>query len=158
MRLNGTNAYSPVTLGEKNTVPDRVQVLRVGKFQHPSYGKFEITQQTLSEMKSNFDKRVRGIDVSFDYYHASDEDASAWVKELVLEENGTQLWAIVDWTPKAEQKLAERELRYFSPDFSFSWKDPESGVVHKNVLFGGGLTNRPFVKEMMAIVADEKLN
>jgi phage I-like protein len=76
---------------------------------------------------------------------------------LELSDDGKTLWADdVDWTPKAEKKLSERELRYFSPDFAFSWTDPESGKVHKNVLFGGGLTNRPFVKEMQPIVADEK--
>jgi len=156
MRLNQTSAFSPLKLGEGNKVPNEVQVLRVGKFKHPSYGDFEITTQVLSEMKTNFDKKIRGIDMAFDYYHASDKDASAWVQALELRENGTELWAVqVDWTPKASQKLSERELRYFSPDFAFKWQDPESGTIYKNVLFGGGLTNRPFVKEMQAIVADE---
>lgn len=156
MRLNGTSAYTTVKLGEGNQVPRTVQILRVGKFNHPEYGFFEITTQTLSEMKANFDNRVRGIDVSFDYYHDSNNDASAWVKNLELREGGLELWAEVDWTPQATQKLADRELRYFSPDFAFTWADPETGTAYKNVLFGGGLTNRPFVKEMKAIVADEK--
>lgn len=155
MRINRTNVVSTINLAEGGVVPTQVQVLRVGKFKHPRYGEFEITSQTLSEMKSNFDKKVRGIDTAFDYFHDSDKEASAWVNDLILKENGTELWADVKWTPKAEQKLAERELRYFSPDFAFKWEDPESGQTHKNVLFGGGLTNRPFVKEMMAIVADE---
>lgn len=155
MRLNQTSAFSPLKLGEGNKVPNEVQVLRVGKFNHPTYGSFEITTQTLAEMKANFDKNVRGIDMAFDYFHASDKEASAWVNDLVLKEDGTELWAVVDWTPKAARRLAERELRYFSPDFTFKWEDPESGNVYKNVLFGGGLTNRPFVKEMQAIVADE---
>lgn len=106
-------------------------------------------------MKANFDLRVRGIDLAFDYYHDSNEDASGWVKDLQLRENGQELWAMVDWTPKATQKLSDRELRYFSPDFAFEWQDPETGVAFNNVLFGGGLTNRPFVKEMQAIVAAE---
>lgn len=155
MRINKSSSFFAIKLGEGETVPNKVQVLRVGKFKHPQYGNFEISTQTLAEMKANFDARIRGIDVSFDYYHESNEDASAWVKELILEESGTELWAIVDWTPKAQQKLAERELRYFSPDFAFQWEDPETGSSFNNVLFGGGLTNRPFVKEMQAIVADE---
>jgi len=155
MRLNQTSAFSQVTLSEGNKVPNEVQVLRVGKFNHPQYGAFEINSQTLAEMKANHDARVRGIDTAFDYFHDSEKEASAWVQELFLKEEGTELWARVDWTPKAAQKLAERELRYFSPDFAFKWEDPENGNVYKNVLFGGGLTNRPFVKEMQAIVADE---
>lgn len=155
MRLKGTSIYSDILLGEEKLVPSSVQVLRVGKFNHPKYGFFEITKQTLSEMKQNFDNNVRGIDMAFDYFHDSDKDASAWVNQLELKDNGNELWASVSWTPKAEQKLAERELRYFSPDFSFKWSDPEGGKTYNNVLFGGGLTNRPFVKEMKAIVADE---
>lgn len=155
LRINNTSAFSEIKLAEGSAVPNRVQVLRVGKFKHPKYGDFEITPKTLSEMKQNFDKRVRGIDVAFDYYHVSDEDASGWVKALELSEDGKELWAVVDWTPKATKKLAERELRYFSPDFTFKWSEPESGKTYNNVLFGGGLTNRPFVKEMQPIVADE---
>ena len=155
MRLIQTNAASEIVLGESSTVPNEVQILRVGKFKHPRYGNFEITSQTLAEMKANFDNKVRGIDTAFDYFHESDKEAAAWVNDLILKEDGKELWANVKWTAKAEQKLSERELRYFSPDFAFKWEDPESGKTFSNVLFGGGLTNRPFVKEMMAIVADE---
>lgn len=155
LRINGTSALTSIRLDEGQKVPNMVQVLRTGKFNHPRYGSFEITNATLAEMKSNFDQKVRGIDLAFDYFHESDKEASAWVKNLFLKENDTELWAEVDWTPKAEAKLAERELRYFSPDFAFEWTDPEKNVTFNNVLFGGGLVNRPFVKEMKAIVADE---
>lgn len=155
-RISNTSAFAEIKLGEENQVPSTVQILRIGKFNHPQYGNFEITKTTLAEMKANFENNIRGVDLAFDYYHASDKDAAAWVKGLELREDDTELWAEVDWTPKARQKLAERELRYFSPDFAFVWKDPESGNTFSNVLFGGGLTNRPFVKEMAAIVADEK--
>lgn len=157
MRLNGTTIASQIKLSSttgKDPEP-WVQVLRVGSFAHPLYGNFEITTQTLAEMKGNFDAKIRGIDLAFDFYHESDKEAAAWVNSLELREGGTELWANVTWTPKANQMLAERAIRYFSPDFAFEWQDPESGTVYKNVLFGGGLTNRPFVKEMAAIVADE---
>lgn len=158
MRLKRSSVFSKVVLseGRSNSVPNEVQILRVGVFNHPDYGKFEITPYSLAEMVTNFKNKIRGIDMSFDYYHESGKDASGWVNGLELRENGTELWAVdVDWTPTAEKKLAEKELRYFSPDFAFHWKDPESGKVYNNVLFGGGLTNRPFVKEMRAITADE---
>lgn len=133
-----------------------VQVLRVGKFNHPKYGEFEITPTVLSEMKSNFDNKIRGVDIAFDYFHNSDQEASGWPNELFLTEDGSELWARVDWTPTAQKKLQEREIRYFSPDFAFEWQDPETGITYNNVLFGGGLTNRPFVKDMAAIVAAEE--
>jgi phage I-like protein len=155
-RFNNTNAFTAIKLSEEGKVPKEVQILRVGSFKHPKYGQFDITSETLSEFKRNFDARVRGIDVAFDYFHKSDEEAAGWPEGLELRENGTELWGInVEWTPTAQQKLADKEIRYFSPDFAFKWEDPESGNVYNNVLFGGGLTNRPFVKEMKAIVADE---
>lgn len=148
--------YKLADAGPEGAGKPDVQILRVGKFNHPKYGKFEITPKTLAEFKQNFDNKVRGIDIAFDYFHDSDKEASGWPTELYLTENGTELWAKVDWTPTASKKLTEREVRYFSPDFAFQWKDPESGVLYNNVLFGGGLTNRPFVKEMSAIVAAEE--
>lgn len=140
--------------GGSDQNPD-VQVLRVGNFNHPKYGEFEITPHILMEMKSNFDAKVRGIDIALDYFHESDKEASGWIKELYLKEGNAELWAKVDWTPNAQRKLSDREIRYFSPDFTFKWEDPETGSTFNNVLFGGGLTNRPFVKEMAAIVANE---
>lgn len=155
MAIARTSFYSEIKLSEKNQVPNQVQYLKVGSYSHPKYGKFEITPLILSEMVDNFNNRVRKIDIAFDYYHNSDEDAAGWVRSFELRENGTELWATVDWTPKAEKKLSDREVRYFSPDFAFTWED-EFGKEHKNVINGGGLTNRPFIKEMRAIVASEK--
>ena len=155
MRINKTSILSSIKLGENKVVPKDLQFLRTGSFKHPVYGNFEITPQVLSEMKANFDANIRGIDMALDYFHESDKVAAAWVTSLELRENGTELWGNVEWTPSAEQKLSERELRYFSPDFAFQWTDAETGNEFQNVLFGGGLTNRPFVKEMKAIVANE---
>lgn len=142
--------------GAPNSASPRVQILRVGAFNHPKYGEFKITPKVLAEMKRNFDAGIRGIDIALDYFHKSDEEASGWLKSLSLEEDGSELWGEVDWTPKAGKMLSEREIRYFSPDFAFEWTDPETEITYQNVLFGGGLTNRPFVKDMAAIVASER--
>lgn len=142
--------------GMPAAIDPAVQILRVGAFNHPKYGEFQITALILAEMKSNFDSGIRGIDIALDYFHDSDKEASGWLKSLELREDGTELWGEVDWTPKARKMLSEREVRYFSPDFAFEWTDPETEKTYQNVLFGGGLTNRPFVKDMAAIVASEK--
>lgn len=142
--------------GDNTLVPSRVQYLRVGKFKHPKYGDFEITPEILLQLKDSFDKRVRGIDTSFDYGHESDKEASGWVTGFQLDDNGTSLFADVAWTPQAQEKIRSKEFRYFSPDFAKVWQNPETGIVHNNVVFGGGLTNRPFIKEMDAIIASEE--
>ena len=73
--------------------PTRIQIAKTGKFKDPRYGNFEITKKTLTDLKSNFEKKVRGIDVAFDYNHKSDEDASGWPKslEVVDECNGVHV-------------------------------------------------------------------
>jgi len=133
-----------------------VQVLRVTKFDHPEYGTIEITADRLKQFKENFEKRVRRQEIPIDYFHENEGLAAGWIKELFFDESGNELWARVDWTKNALQKLNEKELKYFSPEFSFKWTDPETKVSYDNVLFGGGLTNRPQVKDMAPIILKEK--
>lgn len=132
-----------------------VQVLRATRFTHPQYGEILITPEILLQMKENFEANVRRVNLAIDYGHNNGEEAAGWIKELFLAENNTELWARVDWTKNALQKLNEREYRYFSPEFAFEWTDAEKNISYKNVLFGGGLTNRPQVKDMSPIVLKE---
>lgn len=158
MILKG-HVFSDLALAEAGGNATRtIQILKTGKFDHPDYGTFEITPQTLAEMKKNFDENIRRQDLPVDYYHESDKAAAGWFKELELKDSGGSLWATVDFTPRAAKMLNDRELRYFSPDFTFQWKDPETGDVFDNVLFGGGLTNRPFLKDMAPVALSEKSN
>ena len=142
--------HSAVLLAEGDDAPARVQILRVGIFQHPYYGEMVITPQVLSDMVNNFDAKIRRQDLPIDYFHESDREAAGWFTKLVVE--GPALFGEVNWTPKAKQMLKDKELRYFSADFYFEWTDPETGVAYKNVLNGGGLVNRPFVKDMKPVV------
>lgn len=135
-----------------------IQILKCGKFNHPDYGTFEITPAMLQEFISNFDARVRGTDIPVDYFHEEAKIAAGWMKNLFLSDDGAELWARVEWTPRARKMLGDKELRYFSPEFQFQWEHPESGAVFNNVLFGGGLTNRPFLKNMAPIVELKEKN
>jgi phage I-like protein len=134
----------------EDTGQTQIQLFRTGKFHHDQYGTFEITQKMLGEMKANFEKKIRGIDIAVDYKHDSEDVAAGWIKALELKENGkeTELWAQVDWTPKASKVLADKEFRYISPDFSFNYQDNETLKKHGPVLLGAGLTNRPVIKKM----------
>jgi phage I-like protein len=134
-------------------VPGDVQVMRTGTFFSEEYGKFEITKQTLSDMKTNFDNRVRGIDLAIDYKHDSEDIAAGWIKDVYLLNDGNELWAKVDWTPNGEKVLSDKEFRYLSADFSFDFQHNETKEKHGPTLFGAGLTNRPFIKSMKPVVA-----
>jgi hypothetical protein len=65
------------------------------------------------------------------------------------------LWFLIEWTPRAHQSLQDKEYRYFSPEFADSWKHPKSGTTFKDVIFGGAITNRPFLKDILPINLSE---
>lgn len=130
------------------TVPKRVQVLRTGTFFDPRYQKFSVTKDTLATLKKNFDQGVRRIDIAVDYFHEKEKIAAGWFKALELSDDGEELWAEVEWTPRAEKTLAEKELRYISPNFDPDYRDNETLQKHGPTLLGAGLTNRPVIKGM----------
>ena len=65
------------------------------------------------------------------------------------------LWGLIRWTPLGVQLLREQTYRYFSPEFTDTWTDPQSGREFHDVLVGGGLTNRPFLKELTPVQLSE---
>jgi len=144
-------AFSEIKLSDSNGAPKFIQVMRTGKFTHPVYGKIEITPARIQNYKKNFDNKVRRIDIAVDYFHENERVAAGWFKSTEVRDDGNELWAEIDWCPKGAQKIAEKELRYFSPEFASQLKDAETGEVFNDVLLGGGLTNRPFLKDMNPI-------
>jgi len=136
-----------------------------GTFQHPQYGKLNFTRAKLSEIKANFDNRVRHIDIALDVDHkggGEDSRATGWIEALELRDpigmsDGAGLWGCIKWTPYGQRLLQDQEYRYFSPEFG-PWTDPETGAEYDNVLIGGGLTNRPFLKVMPAVKLSENVS
>lgn len=139
---------TPVVEGSKIR---KMQVCRAGKFTDPRYGEFEITTKMFQEMIQNFNDKVRGIVPALDYKHDSDDVAAGWFKSLYLE-NGSELWADIEMTPKGSRVLADKEFGYVSIDFETAYTDNETGKNFGSVLLGAGLTNRPVVKRMQPVV------
>jgi ATP-dependent Clp protease protease subunit len=136
-----------------------VQLLKTGSFSHPQYGTLQITSEVLSQMKVNFDNKVRGIDISLDYTHENDGGelpAAAWIKSLEVRDidNGQALFAKAEFTPKGKKLVQEKEYKYASADFVIDYVT-QSGSHVPYVLRGGTLTNRPFIKEMESIKLSE---
>lgn len=133
-----------------------VQVLSIGKFKHPVYGTIDITPDRIQKFVDNFNDKVRGIDLDVDYDHKMDpakgRKAAGWIKELAARANG--LFAKIDWTDEAKQEIGSKNYRYISADFLDKWADQE-GKEHKDVLAGAGLTNRPFLKDMVPVNLSE---
>jgi len=137
----------------ENEIPKEVQLLKVGKFEHFYFGEFEINEISLSEMKKNYDKKVRGIDLAIDVAHQNHLDAAGWFKKLTIK-NG-EMWATIDWNDLGIDKIGKKRFRYLSAEFDTDYEKVEfnkAGVkkVKKlgKVLLGAALTNRPFLKNM----------
>ena len=133
-----------------------IQIMRTGTWIHPNYGKIEIKPETLSEVKKNFDKNVRQIDLAVDENHEPNHKALAWFRELLVKEDGEALFAKMELTKKGAELLTEGAYKYFSPEIVFKKQDEETGKVVTNLLIGGAFTNRPFFKAMQPLLASEE--
>lgn len=129
--------------GEKQTW---ITVTRTGDFTDPRYDKFSITPLMLTQMVSNFDKRVVGQDLYIDVAHKHSDGAAAKVLQLKVE--GGKLRALVEWTPFGIDAVKKRGFTYLSAEFHENWKDNEKGAAHGCVLLGAGLTIRPVIKNL----------
>ena len=145
-----------VSLSENSNL---VEIMRTGNWKHPSYGDLEITDNTLDNIIINFNDKVRGVDIAIDLEHGESSykgEAAGWIKKL--EKKNGRLLAEIDWTKLGKEKLKDKIYQYFSPEFKFVYQDAETGKVYNNVLFGGSLTNRPFIKKMSPVMLSEDID
>jgi len=136
-----------------------VQLLRVGRFNHPSApdGAFDITPEMLLKMKANFDGNARRLDkgeIPVDYGHHTEGKAAGWIEAVHLEEENKSLWVDINYTEEAEKAIMSREWRFISADIDFEYKDNESDMTLGPVLLGAGLVNRPHIKSMKAVFGE----
>jgi len=141
-----------VTLADKG--PTWIQALPLGTYHHPSYGELKITPDRVQKFAASVQNKTVMKDLDIDYDHKKKVDyAAGWVTAAEARQDG--LWLQVDWTPAARQKLADKEYRYFSPEYVDEWTHPKTQAVHNDVLLGGALTNRPFLKDILPINLSE---
>jgi phage I-like protein len=132
-----------------------IQIMTLGTYNHPWYGKVKFSEQRLQRFADNVNTNVVGKQLDIDYDHKmSTGEAAGWIQEVEYR-SGQGLFAEVKWTPSAKQKIQEGAYRYFSPEFADQWKHPKTNKTFKDVLFGGGITNRPFLKDILPINMSE---
>lgn len=148
-------ALPTITLKEEGgRYTSRIPVLPEGKFKHPWYGDLDFTAPVLRAAKRNFEKRTLGVDIMVDEGHDRGK-ALGWFKNVhhgASEIGGQEhigLFADIEWTDEGRSLLERDIYRYFSAEIG-SFTGPDGKTI-KNVLFGGGLTNRPFFKQMPAV-------
>ena len=148
--------FTAISLGED--VEKELEVMRVGKWNHPIYGNMEITDKDLNLFKESFDKNVRRVDIAVDIEHGETPNkgaAAGWFKEL--RKDAGRLLAKIEWTDLGKENVKSGKYKYFSPEFKFAYQDAETGKSYSNVLLGGGLTNRPFIKGMQPVLLSEDI-
>ena len=134
-----------------------VHALPVGTYKHPVYGDMAFDADKISAFAENVKTKVRGIDPSINYIHGvaqtgGDGEAAGWVKDAEARPDG--LWVFVEWIKDAAQAIKDKKWKYFSAELHDKWKDA-TGKEHRNVLFGGALTNRPYMKNLLPINLSE---
>lgn len=142
-----------INLSEHEDDIKKVQLLRIGSFD--DFGDtLEITSDMLRQMKANFDNDIKRTKIAVDFSHRSGDEAAGWIQSIELEDNDSKLFIFVEWTETAQKKILGKEFRYLSADFNLNFRDNETGKSFGAVLNGAGLTNRPRVKGMDAILHD----
>jgi len=132
-----------------------IEVFREGEWNHPKWGIIKGTKKLFSDFISNWKSNVLGREIALDKTHNPEEGATGWIKDMKIV--GDRLKALVEWTPWGIELIEQKGFKYFSPEYRDSYTDKESGKEYKNVLFGGGITNRPFLTDLAPIVLSEDL-
>lgn len=126
--------------------PETVKLLKLGMVKSQK-GDFIVDEESFQRIKNTF--KDRGIDIVIDYEHQTLEDVQApaggWIKDIILQDGA--IAAKVEWTPKAEEYLKNKEYKYLSPVVLVRKSDNKAVVLHSVAL-----TNTPAIDGMFAII------
>jgi hypothetical protein len=152
-----------------DTIPTKIELLKVGMWDTPTHGMFMVTPEDLNQYKENFDNGVAQAGDSgilIDYDHESklgdDSKAAGWIKGLSIGNDANGIPTLyadpVEWTGLGKRDLLEKNYKCISPEFypesRGGWEDPEEfGHYIPNVLAAAGLVNRPLFKGLQPILA-----
>lgn len=129
----------------------------LGRYLHPVHGPLVFTRERLQRIADGVNRGIRGVALALDYEHRGDVakggKAAGWIDWA--EVRGDGLWLAVNFTAEALAEVRAGAWRYLSPEFAPSWTNPRTGQEHVDVLLGGGLTNRPFLRDLAPIAASE---
>lgn len=166
MSIHALITKVPIKADASGNAPSSIELLRVGSWDTPWHGTFDITLADLHEFAANFQKGVGLVEgdtrIPLNYAHESWDKAAGWIVSLSVDENRQALVGSVEWTPEGEQGVKDNEWRYISPEFNprgYPWEDPEGTdedgipVFVANVITGAALTNIPLFKKLKPIMA-----
>jgi len=138
------------SLSLETGTPKQIKLLPLGLVKSQK-GDFLVDGESYSSILKRF--KDRQLDIPVDYEHQTLHDvqapAAGWIKELFLKSDG--IYSKVEWTPKAEEYLKNKEYRYLSPVINVRTRDKKALFLHSVAL-----TNTPAIDGMTAIVNSDK--
>lgn len=135
-------------------IPDTIQLVPIGQWEHDVYGTIIIKDSDIQEMVNNFNAGIRkGVFITAGHEGFQELPAVAWIKSV--EARGDGLHGQIDWTNLGISILEDKQFKFFSPEYCSIYEDPETHEVYRNVLTGGALTKSPYFKELDAVVFAE---
>jgi phage I-like protein len=152
-----TLAYWSDLLAIKLAEPNEVtwlHALPIGNYRHPVHKIIKIDMDRVKRFADNVNAKVRGIDLDVDFDHKKYHgEAAGWIIGADARDSG--LWVGVKFTEDARSKIKSGKYRYFSSEFLDQWEHPGTGEKFQDVLNGGALTNRPYLKDVLPINLSE---
>lgn len=130
-------------------------VLPVGEFYDPRYGKVKITKELITKMAENFHKGYPHYKPPVNISHNDIHGKYGDVVDVEAREDG--LWIKIALTEEGAKLLEARKFEYLSAEYTENYKDKETGKEVGAVLLGVALTNRPAHPEMKPIRLTERI-
>jgi len=142
-----------------------IEALPARIYHTPQYGPVAVSPENLRNMVANFESNVRGQDVAMNFDHGMDRSkgnqASGWFRKLEIRPSSSDpalqsLYILAELTDEAKAEVKAKKWQYFSLEWDDDWMDNQ-GNMHKDVVIGGALTNKPIAKNVMPINFSEAL-
>lgn len=127
-------------------VPKEIKILPLGLV-HSQKGDFSVDDESVEMIRQQF--KDRKLDLVIDYEHQTLKDiqapAGGWIKDIYKGDDA--VIAKVEWTPRAEEYLKNKEYKYLSPVVMVRKKDRKAMAIHSVAL-----TNTPAIDGMFPMV------
>lgn len=131
-------------------------ILPVGAFYDPRYGKVKITYEMVRKMAENFKKGIPHYKPPINISHEDVHGKFGNIVEVEAREDG--LWARIALTQDGTKLLEAKRFEYLSAEFTEHYINKETGEDVGPVLLGVALTNRPAHPKMNPIKLSELYN
>ena len=154
MKLGGENMIRITELSEAKKEFWH-NILPLGEFYDPRYGKIQITKELIQQLAENFKKGIPHYKPPVNISHNDLVGKYGDIVDVEAREDG--LWAKIVLTDEGAELVQKKKFEYLSAEFTEHYTDKETGEDVGAVLVGVALTNRPAHPKMQPIKLSEKL-